>query len=117
MTKLIVAFNNLRTRLKTVRYNLHGSRRHKSATTALLCNTRYLYIVDSDVELSDTHTMNFCVLTANCLCEHATMLRYRTFLSFLLYNVTLLAVFTDIYVTFCVWFIGVLCYQGCYNIT
>ena len=72
-------YSILRTRLKTGRYNLHCSRRHKSATAALLCNTRYtryLYIVDSDVQLSDKHTMNFCVLTANDLCEHVTMLRY-----------------------------------------
>ena len=70
-------YSILRTRLiKTGRYNLHCSRRHKSATTALLCFTQYLCIADSDVQLNVTHTMNFCILTANDLCENTAMLRY-----------------------------------------
>jgi len=69
-------YSILRKRLKTGRYNLHCSRRHKSATTALLCFTQHLCIADNDVQLSDTHTMNFCFLTANDLCEHTAMLRY-----------------------------------------
>jgi hypothetical protein len=51
--------------------NLHEDARtfyccrpHTFATKALLCNSQYLYTVDSDVALSDTNRMQGCVPTA-----------------------------------------------------
>ena len=39
-------------------------RPHKFAIEALLCNTQYNYIVDSDVQLNNIHRIRCCVSTA-----------------------------------------------------
>jgi hypothetical protein len=59
-------------------YNLHSCQSHKFTIKALLFNTQYFCIVDSDkwLDINNTQTMHIRVSTAKRLCEHATMLHY-----------------------------------------
>jgi hypothetical protein len=67
--------------LKTGTYNLLCSRWHKFTTKALLCYIQCVYIVDSDMWLSNTntHRMNFCSYTRTARVLRASATRHTRY--------------------------------------
>jgi hypothetical protein len=63
---------------KNWQYNLRSSQWHKFTIKALLFDTQYFCVVDSDkgLNINNTQTMHGGVSTAKWLSEHATMLHY-----------------------------------------
>ena len=64
----------------TWRPKLHCCRRNKFTTQALLWNTRYFYIVDSDLWRSVTHSV---LLRFKCNSGYANVQQYYTYIAYL----------------------------------